>query len=208
MASIFIFRHGETQWNNAGRFQGHTDIPLNETGLLQAKALSRPLTAFNPEVILSSDLTRAVQTAQFTADALKIPIIKTKELREAHLGHAEGLLMAEIFEKFSHGLAEEWRSYDSRYLDIRYPGGESGREIIARVTGAIESFVKKNSYSRIGVSTHGGVIRRLFQYFLMKQSKGHSSEPVPIPNGIIYRVEFDPHAGSWEIPNFSPWTKD
>lgn len=77
---IYIFRHGETDWNKERRFQGHTDIPLNQNGRQQASELALKIRKINPELILTSDLLRAKQTAEIVNDLLKVSIIACCDL--------------------------------------------------------------------------------------------------------------------------------
>jgi broad specificity phosphatase PhoE len=195
---IFIFRHGETDWNAQERFQGHTDVPLNDRGREQARALAPLLQAMGIETILSSDLSRAAETAKIVAQELGLahPVTYDAGLREAHLGDAQGLTRLEIESRFGEPLAERWRSWKATDADVSYPGGETGTAIRARVFAALERFVRGNPHhSRIGVACHGGVIRRVMQHLLPE-----GSEPVPIPNVVVYEIHFDSAAGRWTTP--------
>src|SRR5262252_5785166 len=79
---LFLFRHGETDWNREGRLQGHTDTPLNVTGLAQARALAESLRPHQLEAVVSSDLARARTTAQIVVKALRVPLFIEPGLRE------------------------------------------------------------------------------------------------------------------------------
>ncbi len=196
---VLIFRHGETDWNVQERFQGHMDIPLNDQGRNQARELAPKLTHLQLEAILASDLSRAYETGKIVADALQIPIFQDADLREAHLGEAQGLTRPEIEFKFGLELATKWRSWKAVDADISYPGGETGEAIRTRAFQAMERFLKAQPFQSIGVASHGGVIRRVMQYLLPKHAG-----PVPIPNGVHYELHFDPESGEWattfEIP--------
>src|SRR5437764_2337856 len=87
---LFLFRHGETDWNREGRLQGHTDTLLNATGLAQAEALSETLRQHRLDAVLSSDLLRASTTGRIVADALGVPLFTDAGLRETNVGAAEG----------------------------------------------------------------------------------------------------------------------
>jgi probable phosphoglycerate mutase len=189
---IFIFRHGETDWNAQGRFQGHIDVPINETGRAQAHALVSKLEATGIQAILSSDLCRAYETARIVANRLGIPVFSHAGLREAHLGEAQGLIREEIENRFGKDIALRWRSNQISDADISYPGGESGSAIMSRVFDAMEEFLDNQTYHTIGVSTHGGVIRRVMQKILPP-----GSEMVPIPNTVLYLLTYDLKERKW-----------
>ena len=187
---LFVFRHGETDWNAEERFQGHIDIPLNDRGREQARGLIPRLRPHDVQAILSSDLSRALETGRIVAEACGIPLHVHAGLREAHLGEAQGLTRAEIEAKFGEELARRWRSWHVSDADVQYPGGETGVAIMARVMGALEEFLRAHPFERMGVACHGGVIRRLMQKILPP-----GSEPVPIPNGVVYHLTWDD--GTW-----------
>lgn len=195
MKYIYLIRHGETDWNVRERFQGHTDIPLNDNGRNQARQLIAICRHHKIEAILSSDLSRALETAQIIANQLEIRIFQDVGLREAHLGVAQGLTSAEIENQFGKPMIERWKSSQLTDADISYPGGESGSAIMQRAFGALGKFLASHNYSRIGVTTHGGVIRRIMQKLLPA-----GSPPVPIPNGVIHPLHFDATQGKFIIP--------
>ena len=87
---LVIWRHGQTDWNVEERFQGHTDIPLNRTGELQVKLAAKKLIELNPTQIISSDLTRAKQTAAALSELAQIPVRSFEQLRETNGGNWEG----------------------------------------------------------------------------------------------------------------------
>ena len=118
---LFLFRHGETDWNREGRLQGHTDTPLNANGLAQAEALADSLRPHRLDAVVSSDLTRARTTAQIVADTLRVPLFIEPGLRETDVGAAEGLLWADAKTRFSERLTERWYSDG----DVAFPGGET-----------------------------------------------------------------------------------
>ena len=196
---VLIFRHGETDWNVQERFQGHMDIPLNEQGREQARRLAPTLAQYKLEAVLASDLSRAHETGQIVARALSIPVFTDVDLREAHLGAAQGMTRPEIEFKFGLELATRWRSWKAVDADISYPGGETGDAIRARAFRAMERFLRAQPFQIIGVASHGGVIRRVMQHLLPKHAG-----PVPIPNGVHYELHFEPSTGRWSTPFVIP----
>jgi probable phosphoglycerate mutase len=188
---VFIFRHGETDWNIEGRFQGHLNIPLNAHGREQARALGEKLRGQGLEAILSSDLSRAEETAKIIARILgEIPVLSDSRLREAHLGGAQGLTREEIEKVHGVEILNRWKSIAPSDADVRYPGGESGAEVMSRVFQSLEHFIQTTSYVRFGVASHGGVIRRV-----MQKINGESQKKVPIPNGVVYKLLWNPQSG-------------
>lgn len=196
---LFIFRHGETDWNAEQRFQGHLDIPLNDRGRAQARRLVPQLRRQGIEAILSSDLSRALETASIVASELGIGIHQDPDIREAHLGEAQGHTREEIVAKFGEEIARRWGSSHLSDADVAYPGGESGSTVLERCFGAMERFMRAHSYRNVGVATHGGVIRRIMHHLLPP-----GSPYVPIPNGVLYLIRYEPARRAWQAETFMP----
>jgi precorrin-2/cobalt-factor-2 C20-methyltransferase len=180
---VFLFRHGETDWNREGRVQGHADVPLNGTGIDQAEALVERLRPHRLEAIVSSDLARAWTTARIVADALGIPLLPDRGLRETNVGAAEGLLWAEAKIRFGAGLTERWYRDD----DAAFPGGETGLATRRRGLEALRRFASSHPYRRIGVATHGAMIRQL-----MKHALPPGSPPATAHNTVLYILRYQP----------------
>ncbi|MCC7440015.1 MAG: histidine phosphatase family protein [Bdellovibrionales bacterium] len=196
---LYLFRHGETDWNREGRFQGHVDVPLNEEGRRQAQRLALILGRRGLEAILTSNLSRAAETGRIIAAAAALPVFESAGLREAHLGAAQGLTMAEISERFGEATLGRWRSSLPTDADVAYPGGETGAAVMNRAFAALDEFLDQHPYRRIGVATHGGVVRRILQRLLPPDAP-----PAPIPNGIVYRV-LRSEDGDWSFDGHTPW---
>jgi broad specificity phosphatase PhoE len=179
---LFLFRHGETDWNRDGRLQGHTDTPLNETGLAQAQALVGRLRPHRLDAVISSDLARAWTTGQIVAEGLGIPLICDPGLREAQIGEAEGLFWPEVKSRFGEELTERWFTDD----DAAFPGGETGLETRSRGLAALRRFVAEQPYRRIGVSTHGAMVRQL-----MKHALPPGSPPAKTRNTVLYMLRYE-----------------
>ena len=180
---LFLFRHGETDWNRDGRLQGHTDTPLNATGLGQAQALVGRLRPHRLDAVISSDLARAWTTGQIVAEGLGIPLIGEPGLREARIGEAEGLFWPEVKSRFGESLTERWFTDD----DAAFPGGETGLETRSRGLAALRRFVAEQPYRRIGVSTHGAMVRQL-----MKHALPPGSPPAKTRNTVLYMLRYEP----------------
>jgi broad specificity phosphatase PhoE len=179
---LFLFRHGETDWNRAGRLQGHTDTPLNPTGLAQAQALVERLRLHRLDAVMSSDLARAWTTGQIVAEGLCVPLISEPGLREANIGEAEGLYWPEVKSRFGEALTERWFTDD----DAAFPGGETGLETRTRGLAALRRVVAEQPYRRIGVSTHGAMVRQL-----MKHALPPGSPPAKTRNTVLYILRYE-----------------
>ena len=183
--TLFLFRHGETDWNREGRLQGHIDTPLNAIGLAQAEALADRLRAHRLDVILSSDLSRALTTGRIVADTLGVPLTIDLGLRETNVGAAEGMIWADAKARFGEELTERWYSDN----DVAFPGGETGQATLTRGLAALRRFVIAHPYRRIGVSTHGAMVRQL-----VKHSLPPGSTPVRSPNTALFVLQYEPAA--------------
>ena len=108
LIDFFVFRHGETDWNLQKRFQGHTDIPLNSNGREQAEKLKFIVSQLGVEHVLSSDLSRAKETARIAFQDHNLVIEESTDLREALLGDVEGLYRTEVIERYGDGWWQRW----------------------------------------------------------------------------------------------------
>ncbi len=142
---VWLVRHGETEWNAEGRFQGWTDVPLNETGRAQADLLRDVLDRHEFDSIWSSDLVRAVETARI---AVGEPAVD-RRLRELDFGDLEGAVWDELDSEIRAGLKE--------FESFRAPGGESAAGFVERVF----AFLDHLEPGRHVVFSHGGVIRAI-----------------------------------------------
>lgn len=190
---LYFFRHGETEWNRLKIFQGSHDIPLNETGRLQARNLADAFDNLPIEVVLSSDLSRARETTDIAFQHRKdLPCLYTPALREADLGVAEGVPRSLFDEKFGEEMWDAWISPQEEFLDFKFPEGETKRETRQRVLDFLNDFIAQNAFKHIAVSTHGGVISRIVHY-----CQNSPTGPTPIPNGCLYHVRVE--AGVWSF---------
>ncbi len=157
MKRILLIRHGQTDWNIEGRWQGYIDIPLNTEGLEQAQALAvylkdRPITA-----IYSSDLLRARQTAAPIAKVLGLTVHDDARLRELNLGSYQGLTNAEISSQYPQQAVQMREDY----LGFPFPNGESRRMMQQRALAALREIAAEEPGPEIVIITHGGTIRVL-----------------------------------------------
>jgi broad specificity phosphatase PhoE len=181
--TIYLARHGETAWNRAGRWQGHTDVALNEEGRLQAHALGRTLIARGIVRAHASDLARARETGEIVAGLMGLPPVATDPgLRERGFGVFEGLTREESETQFP----LEWSRYKAGEGDSP-PGGEPREQVVARMRRAVQAVAATlrldhpGDGSALAVS-HGGAIR-----LLVKSITGEM--PPPLENGATFRLD-------------------
>jgi probable phosphoglycerate mutase len=157
---LIVIRHGQTQWNLKLIRQGHLDSPLTEMGLAQASALAGRLAQETFSALYSSDLGRAVQTAQTIADTTGHKIVTDARLRERHLGVFQGLNGDEVQQQFP----EEYRLHRTIGPDYVIPGGESVRQQVTRNITCLNEIAERHGGETIVVVTHGGVLSGLFRH--------------------------------------------
>ena len=156
--NIILIRHGETAWNAERRLQGHIDIALNAEGERQAAALAAVLAGERFDVVAASDLQRAWQTAEAVAARHGLPVSRDPALRERCYGGFEGLLYAEIEQRFP----REFAAWQARDIDARMPPGariaESFREFYQRAMDAILTWAGAHPGRSLALAAHGGVL--------------------------------------------------
>lgn len=178
--TIALLRHGQTDWNIDFRLQGTSDIPLNETGLAQARAAAEAISS-QWDVIVSSPLDRAVKTAQIVAERHALGELQIEPLLlERSFGEAEGMLYTEWREKFS---------------DSKVPGGESIEELEARCHRLLAHLVAKYRGKRVLTVSHGALIRKLLNIAsngqLPREGErlGNASMSVLVHDGEVWSIE-------------------
>lgn len=149
MKRLILVRHGETDWTASRRLQGHTDLSLNETGRAQVRTLVPLLTSLAPDVVLTSDLHRATETAAILGypAAVRLPA-----LREQGLGAWEGNLIDDLLAQ-SPGAYHDWRAGCHTP-----PGGEDWAAFCARIEAVLRDAAAQCRQSAL-IACHGGVIR-------------------------------------------------
>jgi probable phosphoglycerate mutase len=153
MTTILLARHGETDWNSERRWQGHEDRPLNDVGRAQARELADSLADRAIDVVYSSDLVRAHETAQIVADRLGLPVEVDPGLREVDVGDWSGRVQSEIEGVDPEGF-RRWREGGKGWN-----GGESYEEMGKRVVAAVLRLAGRHPGATLLVVTHGGSIR-------------------------------------------------
>ena len=186
MTELWLVRHGQTDWNLTGRWQGQAaEAPgLNDTGRAQVLTICEQLKGRRLSAIYSSDLLRAHQTAALIAESLGLPVTLEPRLREINLGSWEGMPSEEIEEKYSLELAERARNP----VQARAPNGESPREVAERVLVAINEIASKHRDESILIVSHAvslAVIICRFEGFPMEDVYQHIPD-----NAHAYRVQW------------------
>ena len=169
MTTILLARHGETDWNRQGRFQGQADPPLNEQGRAQAQDLARRLADVPVDAVYSSDLRRAHETALIVAEPHGVPVVTDAGLREIDVGSWSGLTRAEVEERFP---------------GAEHHDGETREELRTRVAAAVERIACEHPRERILIVSHGGALRAL---------RHHAGGELfqPIENCGVYELRFE-----------------
>lgn len=159
---LIAVRHGETEWNLQGREMGQLDSPLTAKGLQQAEALGHRLSRTNIDGLYSSDLGRAVQTAEVIAAMCHKAVQLEIGLRERHMGVFEGLTFEEIGEKYP----EDRDAYiEKGYVDL-IPGGESAQQRLDRSVAVLTAIAERHSNQTVVVVTHSGFLMGFLEFVL------------------------------------------
>lgn len=196
---IYLIRHGQTDWNVAKKIQGVTNIPLNETGIDQAKKVGdmffEKKDVYPVDVIYSSYLDRARVTAETLADRLGLSATVFEGFHELNLGGFEGLSWPEVEVKYG-------PVYDKWYKDRQYAkipdGGEAYNDAYLRCREAVRKIVQLNPDAKgIAVVSHGGTI-----FATIAAITGTPFEDMgkyPLGNLSVTVTEYDPETGKWEF---------
>ncbi|GAA1055126.1 fructose 1,6-bisphosphatase [Agromyces luteolus] len=175
---LALVRHGQTDWNLRGLMQGRTDIPLNDTGRAQAGQAARTLDPADWDVVVSSTLGRARETAAILAEGLGLPVGgEYEDLVEQDFGDAEGTLVAQI---------------DERWPGREFPGKEPEHEVGPRGIRALERIAVDHSDARVLAVAHGTLIRHV-----LAELSGHEQHSYPkLDNLAVSRLAWAESAWS------------
>lgn len=191
---VVLWRHGQTDWNVVNRFQGHSDIPLNDVGLYQAQHAARLLASMKPTAIISSDLQRAHATAQELAELVHLPVTLDVDLRETNGGMWEGKTGLE-------NRAEDFANF-VRWIDgDDNPAGRTGErrtEVALRAVAAIERALSTGGEDQLLiVATHGGTARCVLGH-LLQLPQSHWGVIGGLSNAAWSIVKTGPR-GDWHL---------
>ena len=191
MTALILCRDGRTDWNDLGRYQGQTDVPLNEEGRRQARALAELLHAEPLDAVYSSDLTRAADTARENARLHALPVRTDVRLRETAQGRWEGLTVPEIHARD----ADLHRRWESAPLSVTLPGGESIEDVRKRAQAALRQIIERHRGGLVCVVTHKVVLTVMrcdltgepLEPALRRLPGNASFERVEVPAGFVQR---------------------
>ena len=157
-----VVRHGRTAWNASGRYQGHTDVELDEVGRAQARAVARDLATTRFDLAVASDLLRARETAKIVLAGHDVTLEADERLREMRFGAWEGRTWAEIV-----ATTPELRRIDPSPRVLTPPGGETFADVVTRVAAAYESLRERViPGGRVLVVTHAGPLHAFVRIVL------------------------------------------
>lgn len=162
LTRIILIRHGETDWNAAGRLQGHSDTPLNALGRVQAQQVARRLANEPVRGLYASDLARSVETAAIIGHAVGLTVVTSPRLRERQYGAWEGLTSAEIQARYP-AQFDQWRA---RSVDFAPPDGETRTQLLARALAELQAISQRHPGELVIVVTHGGLCYVLLIHIL------------------------------------------
>ena len=157
MAKLYLIRHGETDYNNALRFQGQTDIPLNEKGIEQAKKAADFFRDIPLQAIYTSTLIRAKTTAEIIAGVKGMDVQETDALREMSFGIWENMNSKDIQKKY----AKEWKDFFASPARTTIPQGESMSDVQKRAYPTVQEILDRYPEGDVAFVAHGGIIRVL-----------------------------------------------
>ncbi len=161
MVEILLIRHGETEWNREEIFRGHTDIPLNDNGRKQAKALGEYLLRWKltDPLFISSPLARAYETAQLAASNISpgSEIIKTEDFKDICFGDWEGKTLPEVENKYPE-LYNLWKIEPGA---VKFPGGESLDQVALRTESALYQIARNHREKTVVIVSHRAVNKAL-----------------------------------------------
>ncbi|MDD3312235.1 histidine phosphatase family protein [Pseudodesulfovibrio sp.] len=182
MTTFFLLRHGPTAWNAEKRIQGRTDTELSPEGRALAGTWAQALADLEVDAVLTSDLVRAVETADLVTAGRDLPTHRDPRLAEQDWGEWTGLVKPELKK-----LGKELTRREKQGFDFRPPGGESREEVLCRACDALMDFAAEHPHGRVLVVTHNGVLKALLA--ALSGLEFLPNDP-PLPQGYrLHRIE-------------------
>ena len=173
ITKLFLVRHGQSAGNAEGRFGGHSPTPLSELGLRQADSAAKALQKEGITAIFSSDLLRAVQTAEPLSRLIDVPVVPTTAFRERNVGVLEGL----TFDESKAAYPNDFYALVNRNLNHVITDGESYRELLHRSTEELWRILNTHIGGRVAIFSHTGVICYLTLHLMGAIHRGTKTTP-------------------------------
>ena len=196
--TLCLIRHGETPWNAERRLQGHTDIPLNAKGALQARQMAQALKdiKLSFDVLYTSDLKRAADTANAIVELFGVEAQVDSALRERHFGALQGLSISE-----APSLQPDiWQAHLARDLEHDLGGGESIQQFGMRVQNALDKIQERHAGKTILLVSHGGTLDMMYR---IASKQALSAERVAsVPNASLNWITHSASNG-WAVKQWS-----
>lgn len=191
MPELLLIRHAETDFNRQLRFQGHLDAPLNANGLEQAERLAERLADEPVDLIVASDLQRALQTARPLAARRRLALRPDARWREQAFGTLEGMDVPTVRAT----MPELWARVVRQDPDEAPAGGECRRDFFARVWGALREMAQAQRGARIAVVTHGGVLDMVWRGVTGQPLAGARTCEIPNTGVNLLRADAEASPG-------------
>lgn len=170
---LYLIRHGQSAGNAEGRFGGHGATPLSRLGEEQAELTAKTLAKEGISAIYSSDLHRAVQTAEPLATLLDLPVVTSAAFRERHVGVLEGLTFDESKQEFP----KDYYALVNRSIHHVITEGESYRHLLRRITAKLSDVLRRHPGERVAIFSHTGAICFITLHLLGAIHRGTKSTP-------------------------------
>jgi probable phosphoglycerate mutase len=182
VTELLLARHGETDWNATRRWQGRDDPPLNARGIEQAHELADAVAGEEIDAIYTSDLRRALQTAEIVGERLGLEVVPLAELREIDVGSWGGRRSADIEVEEPEAWARHLASWGTGWND-----GETPEQLTERIVAALRRIASEHPDDRVLVVAHGGVIRAVTAFSLGVEFADFTRGNVVIANCSVAR---------------------
>ena len=195
---LCLIRHGETTWNAERRLQGHTDIPLNAKGVLQARQMAQAIknSKLLFDVLYTSDLRRAADTANAIVELFGVEARVDSALRERHFGSLQGLTIQEA------PLRQPviWQAHTARDLEHELDGGESIEQFALRVHTALDKIREQHSGKTILLVSHGGTLDMIYR--IASKQDLRAERVASVPNASLNWITHQQGDG-WSIEKWA-----
>ncbi|GAA0071817.1 phosphoserine phosphatase 1 [Clostridium sardiniense] len=191
MTTIYLTRHGQTEWNLEKRLQGHGNSPLTEFGLNRAKELSERIKDINIDTIYTSPIERAYKTAQIVKGDKYIEVKVHEGLKEMNFGDYEGKITEEVMKE-----NPDWdiSAIMRGNLEMRAPNGETLGEVRERVNSAMRDIIKENEEKNILIVAHGITLKAIMTFFNDQEANNEVMEQASLTKVIVdgenFNIEF------------------